>query len=148
MAWTNLSFAYGSVLTSAKMTQMYDNFSYGTGSSTPAFQVGTTSSTEAVGSNNTRLATTAFCEAGFVNNDIGAMGIGIILNCVKVTAGTVVSGSTVAGSDLYQVIINGPLGSTYTSAYISALSGTWRNISNHSCGVYTAGPDAVFQRIS
>lgn len=27
MAWTNLTFAYGSVLTSAKMTQMYDNFS-------------------------------------------------------------------------------------------------------------------------
>jgi len=25
MAWTNLSFAYGSILTSAKMTQLYDN---------------------------------------------------------------------------------------------------------------------------
>ena len=26
MTWTNLSFAFGSVLTSAKMTQLYDNF--------------------------------------------------------------------------------------------------------------------------
>ena len=26
MAWTNLTFSFGSVLTSAKMTQMYDNF--------------------------------------------------------------------------------------------------------------------------
>lgn len=26
MAWTSLSFGYGSILTSAKMTQMYDNF--------------------------------------------------------------------------------------------------------------------------
>lgn len=26
MAWTNLTFAFGSLLTSTKMTQMYDNF--------------------------------------------------------------------------------------------------------------------------
>ncbi|MDX1351551.1 MAG: hypothetical protein R3254_00965 [Thiomicrorhabdus sp.] len=36
MSWTNLSYAYGSVLTSAKITQQYDNltaFAHGDGSS-------------------------------------------------------------------------------------------------------------------
>ena len=37
MAWTSLSFAYGSVLTSTKMTQVYDNFAYGAGSTDPTF---------------------------------------------------------------------------------------------------------------
>ena len=135
MAWTNLSFAYGSVLTSAKMTQMYDNFSYGTGSSTPAFQVGTTSSTEAVGSNNTRLATTAFCEAGFVNNDVGALGIGMVIMAHYSTPTTVASGATVSGANLL-----------YMSGAYAIGSGTWRNVSGVTLGgTYSPLP---FQRIA
>jgi hypothetical protein len=45
MAWTALTFAYGSVLTSTKMTQLYDNFAYGTGSPAPNFTAGLTGTT-------------------------------------------------------------------------------------------------------
>ena len=37
MAWTNLTFAFGSILTAAKMAQLQDNLGYGTGSVEPNF---------------------------------------------------------------------------------------------------------------
>ena len=37
MAWTSLTFAFGSILTAAKMAQLQDNFGYGTGSVEPNF---------------------------------------------------------------------------------------------------------------
>lgn len=47
MAWTSLTFAYGSVLTSTKMTQLQANFGYGTGSPAPNFTAGITGTTAA-----------------------------------------------------------------------------------------------------
>ena len=151
MAWTNLSFAYGSVLTSTKMTQMYDNFAYGAGSTSPVITLADTSTavTQAVGDNSTKLATTSFCEAGFVNNDVGAGAIGSIQFANHSTGSGIATNATVAGSALYG-LTNDSSGILLVNA--TALSGTWRNISAFTCnaGTIAAGNNncAHFQRIS
>lgn len=147
MAWTSLSFAYGSVLTSTKMTQMYDNFAYGAGSTAPTFITGTAGVTQSVGNNTTLLATTAFVQAAeFVNNDVGVSGVGAFGRFGKLTAGTVVSGATIAGSDLVAMLVDGNFG---TVSFSGNPTGTWRNISPNTVGVYNAAnTGGTFQRIS
>lgn len=154
MAWTNLSFPYGSVLTSAKLTQLYDNFGYGAGAPslqsptlvTPALGTpasGTldacTTNTEAVGTNSTQLANTAYCMAGFVDNDVGTGGVGAFL--MAYSTNTVLAGATTSGSSL------NPAG--YASGVWggggSGLSGTWRS---HSAITINNGDIGPFQRIS
>ena len=135
MAWTSVTFAYGSVLTSAKMTQVQDNFTaMADGAS------GSPATTRAVGTNNTSLATTAFCEAGFINNDIGAAAIGCMALMLNSSGSAVASNATVAGSNLNPVIWN-----SSTKSNAAAATGTWRNLSTSSCA---NGDSAPFQRIS
>lgn len=79
MAWTNLSYSYGSVLTSAKMTQLYDNLAaLAAGSAgAPVIQ-------------------------GFLEDDVGVEGVGSIAICILVS-GTLASGGTTAASGIKHV---------------------------------------------
>lgn len=101
-----------------------------------------TSNTEAVGTNNTQLATTAFVQAAeFVNNDVGNFTIGSI--AMLGTSGVApAEGATVAGSSLRGAQSNQGTG-TWTLG--STPAGTWRNISGITVSNTTVG---TFQRIS
>ena len=106
--------------------------------------------TQAVGDNSTKFATTAFCEAGFVNNDVGAGAVGSILFANHFTGSSIASGVTVAGSELYP-LSNDASGNMSTGYGASALSGTWRNIGNFTCAagaLSTWATCTMFQRIS
>ena len=152
MAWTSLTFAYGSVLTSAKMTQMYDNFAAMAAGAAGAPSItraaldssstigDATGTTRAVGTNNTQLATTAFVQAAeFVNNDVGSLAVGE-MTLLKNNGSTVADGATIAGSSL----LGGKfVGGTWNNG--SAPSGTWRNISGASVNLNDI---ATFQRIA
>jgi hypothetical protein len=96
--------------------------------------------TQAVGDNSNKIASTAFCEAGFVNNDIGVGGVGSMMR-MRLTTGTVASGATVAGSSL-NFTFGSSTGDTLTGV---TASGTWRNISSDTA---TTSKYSVFQRIA
>jgi len=112
-----------------------------------------TSNTEAVGNNSTQLATTAFCENGFVNNDAGYLGVGMMLYAfTNLPYPTTISpGAAVAGSS-----INMGYGSINDATRVwvvsgSAIPGTWRNIGTTTVGHTSndsSGTSGVFQRIS
>lgn len=87
MAWTSLTFSYGAILTSAQMTQMYDNFAAMAAASAGAPVI-----------------------TGFVKNDIGSsLGVGTAYTST-VASGTVVPGATVAGSSLNGAFLTGATG--------------------------------------
>jgi len=101
-----------------------------------------TSNTEAVGTNNTQLATTAFCEAGFVNNDVGVGAVGTIAICYC-TAASCASGATVSGANIFLASLDIAVSSI---GYGAAQTGTWRNIGSAlSSTTFTI---STFQRIS
>jgi hypothetical protein len=93
----------------------------------------TTSTTQAVGTNSTAIATTAFCEAGFVNNNVGVIGVGSIAY-VNYVSTSVASGATVAGGSINQASNASSFG-----------AGTWRNISTYALDTSTP---SMFQRIA
>ena len=106
------------------------------------------STTQSVGNNTTAIATTAFCETGFVNNDIGTGAPGMIAFCNHFTGSNVTDNTTVAGSQLYGLTNSNP---GYMTPDGIAKAGTWRNItgSTVAAGDLTAnGSCGTFQRIS
>lgn len=107
----------------------------------------TTSTTQAVGNNSTAIATTAFCEAGFVNNDAGAGGVGTFifgyLTGTSALAGATYAGGTVIASALiYDANI---IQFSHTSG--GNLLGTWRAMNSSGIGIATHAY-ATFQRIA
>lgn len=108
----------------------------------------TTSTTQSVGNNTTAIATTAFCEAGFVNNDVGAIGIGCFAFATYNSIGVgITAGSTYAGSVLFGGI-NLDNGTGENVSFVNTLaSGTWRAMLTvtGAAGVYSS---TTFQRIS
>jgi len=104
--------------------------------------------TQAVGNNSTKLATTAFCENGFVNNDIGAMGIGCFAFGALVASSTAITaGSTYAGSSVYFSFYTNT--SSYQNwGYVGVGSGTWRAIFGVAAPRGAAHSTTAFQRIS
>lgn len=102
-----------------------------------------TAGTQAVGDNSTKIATTAFCEAGFVNNDVGANSVGLPTILYNYSGGAVASNATTAGSNLY-----GTRSLASTGVWASGvgnMSGTWKNVSGISLADGYVG---TFQRIS
>jgi len=83
-----------------------------------------TSNTESVGTNNTQLATTAYCMAGFVNNDTDVADIGCYALSYHHLSGAWAAGDTIAGSSISSVCLNAG-GFTPNTAR----NGTWRNVS-------------------
>ena len=148
MAWTNLSFSYGAVLTSSQMTQMYDNFAAmaAAGAGSPSITViGDASGvTQAVGNFTTKVATTAHCNAGYVNRDVGTGVVGVICNLGRQGSGELADGATVAGSALTAAQSAGTDGAWSTGA---APAGTWRNISGMAFPTSTRNI-GTFQRIA
>lgn len=153
MAWTTLSFAFGSILTSAKMTQMYDNFAAlaAADASAPDIVPGAISPQGAAsgfdadlldgqhGSYYAVASTTATSLAAKVDDDVGnPFGVGAIAK-MNVISGAITAGSTTSGSNLTYSYLDG--------ATVGAISpsGTWRNIT----GATINDPgNGLFQRIS
>jgi hypothetical protein len=106
-----------------------------------------TGGTQSVNDNSTKLATTAFCEAGFVNNDVGALGVGSFVFAFHTTANTAITaGSTYAGSVLYGAMYDDTTAIQLNSNVIG--SGTWRAITSSTANGAGTYAGATFQRIS
>lgn len=131
MAWTNLSFAYGSVLTSTKMTQLYDDIvadaNGDSGSPAQYFKSADQSITSGglltiahgLGTVPRRIGLYARCttaESGFSIGDI-------VLNLGDNTPGIMGGvGANIVGGDATNIIVR--FGSAYASPLVSVNKGT------------------------
>lgn len=142
MAWTNLTFPFGSVLTSTQMTQLDDNFdavmAKSSGSPVLADDYIVTAMIADSQVTTTKLAsgermTTANVIAATAGASTGAVGSYAML--LKPTSGAAIEGSTVAGSSLkYSNSDNtantGPAGTWRAMGYCPQNSATvWLRIS-------------------
>jgi hypothetical protein len=109
---------------------------------------GVTAVTQSVGNNSTLVATTAFCENGFVNNDIYDSGVGCITHVMKGMQAAWANNEAVSGANLTRVYQSSIAATQWTQG--PACSGTWRNISGTSVPyeVTPVGYVVVAQRIS
>lgn len=103
---------------------------------------GVTGTTQAVGTVNTTIATTQFCNTGFVKNDVGPDTVGLPTVLYNNIGGSIASNATTAGSNLQGVV---SLGSTGVWTAGAAMNGTWRNVSG---ATTNNGFVVTFQRIS
>lgn len=109
MAWTSLTFAYGSVLTSTKMTQMQANFGYGAGSPAPNFAAGLTGTTAAFTGAVTSSSPTGgigyAAGAGGSVTQLTSLGTGVTLNkiCGEII---LVSAAVTAGAETTFIFTN------------------------------------------
>ena len=103
---------------------------------------GATGTTQAIGTNNTTIATTAYADT-HVPKDVGSQGVGVILFLMLSSGSTIAAGGTVSGS-----LLQGIAG-TYTTGTLTytpgIFSGTWRNVTKDPVSPAYFG---TFQRIS
>lgn len=142
MAWTNLTFPFGSVLTSTKMTQLDDNFdavmAKSPGAPVLANNYIVTAMIADTQVTTTKLAwgermTTGNVLAMTAYAPVGAVGSYAML--LKTTTGTAVEGSTLAGSSLRY--------SNSDNTANTPPAGTWRAM-----GYCPYGSATVWLRIS
>lgn len=112
-----------------------------------AFDTSSTATTQSVGNNSTAIATTAFCENGFVNNDIGYEGIGIIAFMNNQSGASLATNATAAGTALYTITNDA---SGIMVVVTGASPGTWKNICNYTIAtgaMSTSQSCGILQRI-
>ena len=101
---------------------------------------GATGTTQAIGTNNTTMATTAYADT-HVPKDAGYGGVGSFAVC-QILVGSLASGATLAGGSMYATIITT---SGAAQAISVTLSGTWRNVGG---ATSVANEFTTMQRIS
>lgn len=109
---------------------------------TASLDVVSTGTTQAVGTANTTIATTAFCNTGFVKNDVGPDTVGLMTVLYNNAGGSIASNGTTAGANLKGTV---SLGSDGSWSVGTSMLGTWRNVSG---ATTNNGYVSTWQRIS
>lgn len=99
----------------------------------------TTSTTQVVGNSSTAIATTQFCEEGFVNNSVGTIGVGCFAYGRHINS-TWNADTDQAAANIYLLCFINGAANIYTPT-----AGTWRNISQLNLTVHAIG---ILQRVA
>lgn len=130
MAWTSLTFAYGSILTSTKMTQMYDNFQAVADGDSGAPNIQTAG-----------IAANAVTSAKIAT---GAVGHDELSTNPSASSTTITNVDTfVPTAGWYQFTMESTYGAGGVEFEIN-VSGAWRNMSSNGAGAASKSMGLVF----